>query len=89
MIDLPVVWVALAIVIGIVLVKKLRGRRKPRITSAGPGQGIDVEADLVLACRGDRAMAERLIAHELAQNDSLSRTGAALMALAKLRDDQR
>jgi hypothetical protein len=89
MIDLPVVWVALAIVIGIVLVKKLRGRRTRRVTSGGHGQGIDVEADLVLACRGDRAMAERLIAHELSQNDSLSRTGAALMALAKLRDDQR
>jgi hypothetical protein len=88
-IDLPVLWVALAVIVGIVLVKKLHGRR-PRASAGGAhGGGIDVEADLVLACRGDRAMAERLIAHELAQNESLSRTGAALMALAKLRDDQR
>ena len=89
MIDLPVIWVALAIVIGIVVVKRLRGRRSRTAAGGTHGGGIDVEADLVLACRGDRAMAERLIAHELAQNDTLSRPGAALMALAKLRDDQR
>jgi len=87
-IDLPVFWIALAIVIGIVLVRKLR-RRTRSVTGTRHGGGVDVEADLVLACRGDRAMAERLIAHELARNDTLSRPGAALMALAKLRDDQR
>jgi len=85
-IDSPVFWIALAIVIGIVLVRKLR-RRTRSVT--GTRHGVDVEADLVLACRGDHAVAERLIAHELAQNDTLSRPGAALMALAKLRDDQR
>ena len=88
MIDLPVIGVALAVVIGIVVVKRLR-RRGPRSMTGGGRGGIDVEGDLLLACRGDRAMAERLIAHELAQNDTLSRPGAALMALAKLRDDQR
>jgi hypothetical protein len=89
MIDLPVIWVALAVVAGIVIVRKLRSRR-PRATGSTARSGlIDVEADLVDACHGDRAMVERLISHELAQNESLSRTGAALMALAKLRDDRR
>jgi len=87
-IDLPVIWIALAVVIGIVLVKHLR-RRTRTVTGMRHRGGVDVEEDLLLACRGDRALAERLIAHELAHNDTLSRPGAALMALAKLRDDQR
>ncbi len=87
MTDLPVIWVALAIVVGIVLIKRLRNRGRYRGGSS-PG-GIDVEGDLLQACRGDRALAKRLIAHELDQNRDLSRPGAALMALAKLRDDQR
>jgi hypothetical protein len=89
MIDLPVIWVALAIVVGIVIVRKLRSRGPRARRSTARSGRIDVEADLVGACHGDRAMAERLIGHELAQNESLSRTGAALMALAKLRDDKR
>ena len=90
MIDLPIMWVALAVVAGILLVRKLRSRRSRASSSSTARSGrIDVEADLVSACHGDRAMAERLIDHELAQNETLSRTGAALMALAKLRDDRR
>lgn len=89
MIDLPVIWVALAVVAGIVIVRKLRSRR-PRASGSTARSGrVDVEADLVGACHGDRAMAERLIRHELAKDESLSRTGAALLALAKLRDDRR
>ncbi len=87
MTGLPVIWVALAIVVGIVLLKWLR-KRSRNFGSGSPG-GVDVEGDLLRACRGDRALLERLVAHELEQNSELSRSGAALMALAKLRDDQR
>ena len=89
MIDLPVIWVALAAVAAIVLVRRLRRNRIGRAGRSVGGRGVDVEADLLRACHGDRALAERLIEHELGTNDSLSRTGAALMALAKLRDDRR
>jgi hypothetical protein len=78
-------WIVLAIVAGIVILKRMRRGHAHR---AGPGD-IDVEADLLQACRGDRKLAERLIAHERERNAELSRAGAALMALAKLRDDQR
>ena len=87
MTDLPAIWIALFIVIGIVLLKQFRKRGHYR---GGDSRGsVDVEGDLLKACRGDRGLAERLIAHELEQNRDLSRAGAALMALAKLRDDQR
>jgi hypothetical protein len=88
MTDIPVVWIVAAAVIVILLVRRYRGRRRSAGHSASGG-GVDVEADLLQACHGDRALAERLIAHELERHDDLSRTGAALMALAKLRDDQR
>jgi hypothetical protein len=78
-------WIVLAIVAGIVILKRMR-RGRARGSDSG---GVDVEADLLHACRGDRKLAERLIAHELERNAELSRAGAALMALAKLRDDQR
>ena len=74
-------------VVVIVLLKRYRdrGRRPGRSLSSG----VDVERDLMRACHGDRKLAERLIAHELEGRDDISRTGAALLALAKLRDDQR
>lgn len=50
---------------------------------------IDVEADLLSACGGDRATMERLIRHELNHKPELGRTGAALMALSRLRADRR
>ncbi|HSG66926.1 MAG TPA: hypothetical protein VLD39_18100 [Gammaproteobacteria bacterium] len=78
-------WIVLAIALGIVILKRMRRGRADR---SEPG-AVDVEADLLRACRGDRKLAERLIAHELEHNTGLSRAGAALMALAKLRDDQR
>ena len=52
-------------------------------------RGIDVEADLLSACGGDRALMERLIRHELDRKPELGRTGAALMALSRLRADRR
>lgn len=52
-------------------------------------RGIDVEADLLSACGGDRSTMERLIRHELDRKPELERTGAALMALSRLRADRR
>ena len=57
----------------------VRGRRR----------GIDVEADLLSACGGDKALMERLIRHESERKPELGRTGAALMALSRLRADRR
>ena len=50
---------------------------------------IDVEADLLSACGGDRATMERLIRYELNRKPELGRTGATLMALSRLRADRR
>ena len=52
-------------------------------------RGIDVEADLLSACGGDRATMERLIRYEINRKPELGRTGAALMALSRLRADRR
>ena len=52
-------------------------------------RGIDVEADLLSACGGDRATMERLIRYETNRKPELGRTGAALMALSRLRADRR
>ena len=50
---------------------------------------IDVEADLLSACGGDKAMMERLIRYESERKPELGRTGAALIALSRLRADRR
>ena len=87
MTDAPLVLIAVIVVVVIVLPQLFRDRgRRP---SRSAGRGVDVEGDLLRACHGDRALAERLIAHELDGRDDISRTGAALLALAKLRDDRR
>ncbi|MYF69057.1 MAG: hypothetical protein F4181_03335 [Proteobacteria bacterium] len=52
-------------------------------------RGIDVESDLLSACGGDRGTMERLIRYELDRKPELERTGAALMALSRLRADRR
>ena len=52
-------------------------------------RSIDVEADLLSACGGDRATMERLIRYEISRKPDLGRTGAALMALSRLRADRR
>ena len=57
------------------------GKRRPR--------GIDVEADLLRACGGDKAMMERLIRYESERKPDMGRCGAALMALSRLRADRR
>jgi len=87
MTDAPVILIAIIVVAVIVLLKRYRDRgRRPRRAASS---GVDVETDLLRACHGDRKLTERLIAHELEGRNDISRTGAALLALAKLRDDQR
>ena len=87
MTDIPFFWVALAVVAVILLARWWRPRF--RLGSRTGGWGVDVEGDLLHACRGDKAMAERLIRYEINRKPELSRTGAALMALSRLRDDAR
>ncbi len=48
----------------------------------------DQEAALLRLCGGDRAVAERLIRHEIERNPSLSRAGAALAAATRLRHER-
>ena len=100
--ELPIFLTAVAVVAAILLAPRLRaalrggirggfqsafrsafrgGKRRPR--------GIDVEADLLRACGGDKAMMERLIRYESERKPELGRTGAALMALSRLRADRR
>ncbi len=84
--DIPMFWVILVCAIVAVLIARRVGRNRIGKTS---GLGVDVEGDLLRACRGDRAMVERLTQHELDRRPDLSTTGAALLALSRLRDDKR
>ena len=84
--DLPMIWAVLAGVILLVLLVRRFGRGAS--ISKG-GLGVDVEGDLHRLCHGDHRQADRLIQHELERKPDLSRTGAALMALSRLREDKR
>lgn len=84
--DLPSFW---AVIAGVVIVVILVRRFGRGAASRKDGLSVDVESDLLRLCRGDRALADRLIQHELDRKPDLSRTGAALMALSRLRDDNR
>ena len=85
--DIPLFWIAIAVVVILVVIARRRSR--PRRSRSGPHLGVDVDKDLLKACHGDRAMAERLINLELEKRPDLSPTGAALMALSRLRDDKK
>ena len=85
------------IVLGVVLVLWLL-RRRPRAVDksrtlwralrAGRFRPWDHETELVRLCHGDRALAERLISHELERSPGMSRPGAALAAATRLRHDK-
>ena len=96
--EFPILLIAAAVVAAILLSPRLRsmlrggGRRAFRgglRGGKGRRRGIDVEADLLRACGGDKALMERLIRHESDRKPELGRTGAALMALSRLRADRR
>ncbi len=84
--DIPMFWAAIAGVIVVFILVRRFGRGA--IISRS-GLGVDVEGDLLRACHGDRKLVDRLIQYELDQKPDLSRTGAALMALSRLREDKR
>ena len=85
--DIPLFWI---VIVGVViLIVIARRRRGPARSGSGPHLGANVDKDLLKACHGDRAMAERLINLELEKRPDLSPTGASLMALSRLRDDNR
>jgi hypothetical protein len=84
--DIPMFWVILAgAIIAVIFVRRF-GRGA--LTNKA-GLGVDVDGDLLRACRGDRRMADRLVQHELDRQPALSRTAAVLLALSRLRDDKR
>jgi hypothetical protein len=58
-------------------------KRKARKTLS-PG---DYEAELVRLCKGNRTEAERLILDELQRSPTLSRQGAALAVVTRLRHE--
>ncbi len=58
-----------------------RDARKPR----SPG---DYEAELVRLCKGNRREAERLIAEQLERSPEMSRQGAALAVVTRLRHER-
>ncbi len=57
---------------------------KPR-KAGGPG---DYEAELVRLCKGNRREAERLILAQIERSPGMSRQGAALAAVTRLRHDR-
>jgi len=84
--DIPMFWVILAGAIIVVMFVRRFGRS---VLTRKAGLGVDVDDDLLRACRGDHRMADRLVQHELDRQPTLSRTAAALLALSRLRDDKR
>jgi hypothetical protein len=84
--DMPMFWVILAGVIIVIMFVRRFGRG---VLTNKAGLGVDVNGDLLRACRGDHRMADRLVQHELNGRPELSRTAAALLALSRLRDDKR
>jgi hypothetical protein len=84
--DIPEFWLILAVIaVTILVLRRVSVRRR----LGKLGLGADVDADLLHACRGDQQMASRLIEYELKRRPDLSRPGAALMALSRLRDEKR
>ena len=92
--ELPIFLAAAAVVAFILLAPRLRAALRGGIRGGFRGgkrrrRAIDVEADLLRACGGDKAMMERLIRYESERKPELGRRGAALMALSRLRADRR
>lgn len=69
---------ALALVLGLVWLA--RGGVQRRRSEPG-----DYEAELIRLCRGNRAEAERHIQEEMARVPELSRVGAAMAAVTRIR----
>ena len=100
--ELPIFLTAVAVVAAALLVPRLRAALRGGIRGGfqsalrggfrggkGRRRVVDVEADLLRACGGDKATMERLISYESDRKPNLGRRGAALMALSRLRADRR
>ena len=62
-------------------------RRKTNVrTSRSPG---DYEAELVRLCRGNRKLSEQLIAEQCEKSPEMSRQGAALAIVTRLRHQKK
>lgn len=67
------------------IVNPLKKAPRRRGTTGGAG---DYEAELVRLCRGNRRKAERLIEEELARAPGLTRAGAALAVVTRIRHER-
>lgn len=90
------VVIAGIVVLAIVLLRAIGKRRRTETTKPSFWKSRrrrkyrpwDQEAELLRLCHGDRALAERLLAHELERSPKLSRAGAALAAATRLKHDK-
>jgi uncharacterized protein HemY len=88
-----VLWTAVAVVVLRGIALRLRSGRSGQamLRVLRPGRRTDpwnYEAALVRMCHGDKRSAERLIAAERERNPSLSRAGAALAAVTRMRHER-
>ncbi len=63
-------------------------RRPQRKTAREPYRPGDYEAELVRLCKGNRREAERLISEEQVRAPALSRQGAALALVTRIRHER-
>ncbi|MBH97288.1 MAG: hypothetical protein CMM56_02425 [Rhodospirillaceae bacterium] len=87
MTEIPFYWIGLAIILMIWGYQKLKSQLLTRHNQKM--LGINIEADLIRACHGDKDQAKRLIDYEISRKPELSHNSAALLALSRLRDDNR
>jgi hypothetical protein len=76
--------VAVAGLVLVLLLLAVKTSGSKRATRPG-----DYQAELLRLCRGDTAVASRLIKYELKRNPSFSRQAAAMAAVTRLKHDQR
>lgn len=78
-----VILVGVTIVAALLAVTASRGELRRRVIAPG-----DYEAELAALCGGSQRRANRLIRDEMKQKPGLSRAGAALAAVTRLRHEQ-
>jgi hypothetical protein len=71
------------VVLAMLIMTALRGELRPRRIAPG-----DYETELVALCGGNRRRAERLIRDEMKRQRGLSRAGAALAVVTRLRHER-
>ena len=76
---------------GVVKVKLVARRHRPKQKPSRPrkaGGPGDYEAELVRLCKGNRREAERLILAQIERSPGMSRQGAALALVTRLRHER-